>query len=40
MNDLKPVYQTTSAEDAEAALYDFMSNYQKLYPKAIALLRT
>lgn len=38
MDELKVVYNATSAQEAEASLYDFMVKYQKVYPKVIAVL--
>ncbi len=37
MDELKLVYRADSSQEAEAALYDFMYKYQKIYPKVVAL---
>ena len=38
MNELKCVYNASSASEAEAILYDFMVKYSKIYPKAVTVL--
>lgn len=38
MNELKCVYNASSASEAETILYDFMVKYSKIYPKAVAVL--
>ncbi len=38
MNELKCVYNASSAGEAESILYDFMVKYSKIYPKAVAVL--
>ena len=38
MNELKCVYNASSASEAEAILYDFMEKKKKIYPKAVTVL--
>ena len=38
MNELKCVYNASSASEAGAILYEFMVKYSKIYPKAVAVL--
>ena len=38
MEDLKKVYMAADREEATDALYDFLTKYQKIYPKIVGIL--